>query len=218
MHIDIMGNKMKNLVIVGAGGFGREVLEIVNEINNEEPTWNVLGFIDNNRHALDNYDLEVGVLATEAEWQIRGEEKYVIAIASPTRRKEVATRLKAKGASFATIIAPSVNIGKRTHIGEGVVIFGKTEISIDCKIGDFVFLNALDGIGHDCIIGNYCTFGPKVCISGATKMGECVNVGALASTYPGVIVEDYATIGMNSCAIKRVKKGTTVVGVPAKKI
>lgn len=209
---------MKDLVIVGAGGFGREVLELINEINKKTPTWNVLGFIDNNKNALDDFDVEVKVLATEEEWNIHDNEYYVIAIASPTRRKEVATRLKARGANFATIIASSANIGKRTSLGEGVVIFGKTDISVDCKIGNFVFFNALDGIGHDCIIGDFCTFGPKVCISGATKMGECVNVGALASTYPGVVVEDYATIGMNSCAIKKVKKGTTVVGVPATRL
>ena len=96
------------------------------------------------------------------------------------------------------------------------MIFGYTGISVNVKVGNFVFFNAMVGIGHDANIGDYCTFGPKACISGKTIMGKCVNVGALASTYPGITVGDYATIGMNSAAIRRVKPDTTVIGVPAK--
>ena len=209
---------MKDIIIVGASGFGREVLETIQVINRCSPTWNVLGFIDDNPAALEGYDLDQKVLGSIKDWKIRGDEQYVLAIAAPVVKEKVVSALKAKGASFATLIAPSVTIGERTRIGEGVVAFGQTGISVDCNIGSFVFFNSLDGIGHDCVIGDYCTFGPKVCISGATKMGKCVNVGALASTYPGVSVGDYATIGMNSAVIRRVKPHTTVMGVPAKQI
>ena len=209
---------MQNVIIVGASGFGREVLTAIELINRTEPTWNVLGFIDDNLNALDGFALEYKVLGTIKEWQPTGNEQYVLAIAAPKIKEKLVPLLKERGAKFATIIVPTATIGDRTTVGEGVVIFGEVGISVDVTIGDFVFFNALGGIGHDAIIGDYCTFGPKVCISGATKIGKCVNVGALASTYPGVAVGDYATIGMNSCAIRRVKTGTTVVGVPAKSI
>ena len=209
---------MQDVIIVGASGFGREVLETINLINKTNPKWNVLGFIDDNLNALDEFELELKVLGKISDWEIRGDEKYVLAIAAPTVKEKIVSILKSKGAEFATVIAPTVSIGDRTNLGEGVVVFGQTGISVDCNIGNFVFFNALGGIGHDCMIGDFCTFGPKVCISGATKIGKCVNVGALASTYPGIEVEDYATIGMNSCAIRRVKEHTTVIGVPAKRI
>ena len=209
---------MTDLIIVGASGFGREILAIIEMINRTEPTWNVLGFIDDNLNALDNFSLGYNVLGTIEEWKPTDNEKYVIAISSPKTKEKIVRLLKERGAKFATIIAPTATVGARTTVGEGVVMFGDVGVSVDVTIGDFVFFNALDGIGHDAVIGDYCTFGPKVCISGKTVMGKCVNVGALASTYPGVIVEDYATIGMNSAAIKRVKSNTTVIGVPAKKI
>ena len=207
---------MQDVIIVGASGFGREVLYTIEEINKIEPKWNVLGFIDDNLNALDGFDLEYKILGSIIDWQPTEGEQYVLAIAAPRTKEKIVPRMKENGAKFATIIAPTANIGRGTTLGEGVVIFGYTGISVDVKIGNFVFFNAMSGIGHDAEIGDYCTFGPKVCISGYTKIGRCVNVGALASTYPGISIGDYATIGMNSAAIRKVKPNTTVMGVPAK--
>lgn len=207
---------MQNVIIVGASGFGREVLATINTINKASSTWNVIGFLDDNLCALDGFDLDLKILGTIRDWEVKGDEQYVLAIAAPGTKEKIVSGLKAKGARFASIIDPSVTIGDRTRIGEGFVAFAQADISVDCRIGDFVFLNSLAAIGHDAVIGDYCTFGPKVCISGATNMGKCVNVGALASTYPGVEVGEYSTIGMNSAVIKRVKPETTVIGVPAK--
>lgn len=209
---------MQDVIIVGASGFGREVLAVIESVNKETPKWNVLGFIDDNLNALDGFELDYKVLGTIKDWEPTNKEQYVLAIAAPKVKEKIVPVLKSKGAKFATVISPTADIGKRTKLGEGAVLFGQVGISVDVSIGDFVFFNALDGVGHDTVIGDYCTFGPKVCISGATKIGRCVNIGALASTYPGVTVGDYATIGMNSAAIRKVKAGTTVIGVPAKTI
>ena len=209
---------MTDIIIVGAAGCGREVANWIEDINKIEPTWNILGFLDDNLNALDGFDIPYRVLGTIRDWQPTENEMYALAIAAPRTKEKVVPALKEKGARFATIIAPTSTVGDRTKVGEGVVMFGDVGISVDVTIGNFVFFNALDGIGHDTVIGDYCTFGPKVCISGHTKMGKCVNVGALASTFPGIEVGDYATIGMNSSAIRRVKPETTVIGVPAKSI
>ena len=209
---------MQDLIIVGASGFGRELLAVIELINQKEPTWNVLGFIDDNLDALNGFNISYKVIGKIHEWQPKGSEMYALAIAAPRTKEKLVRTLKTKGAQFASIIAPTSTIGNRTKVGEGVVMFGDVRISVDVTIGEFVFFNSMDGIGHDAVIGDYCTFGPKVCISGGTKMGKCVNVGALASTHPGAEVGDYATIGMNSCVIRKVKSGTTVIGVPAKKL
>lgn len=207
---------MKDLIIVGASGFGRELLHVVGEINGAKPTWNVLGFIDDNPDALDGMGLQHRILGPISGWEPSGNELYALGIANPATKEKIVPSLKARGASFATILAPGVSVGTGTNLGEGVVSFGLTGISVNVNVGDFVFFNAMVGIGHDVTIGDYCTFGPKACISGGTKLGRCVNVGALASTYPGIAVGDYATIGMNSAAIRRVRPHATVVGVPAK--
>lgn len=207
---------MQDLIIAGASGFGRELLAMVERINQVKPTWNVLGFIDDNLQALDGFDLDYKVLGTIRDWNPIGDELYGLAIAAPRTKEKVVPALKERGARFATLIDPTVSIGARSKLGEGVVLFPESGLSVDVTVGNFVFLNVLCGIGHDTVIGDFCTFGPKVAISGATKLGRCVNVGALASTFPGIEVGDYATIGMNSAAIRKVKAHTTVMGVPAK--
>ena len=209
---------MTDLIIVGASGFGRELLSIIESINAIKQRWRILGFIDDNLNALDGFPLEYKVLGTIKEWQPIGEEQYALAIAAPLIKEKIVPLLKERGARFATIIDSTVAIGERTTVGEGVVMFGEVGISVDVTIGDYVFFNARDTVGHDAVIGDYCTLAPNVCISGKTRMGKCVNVGVLASTYPGITVGDYAMIGMNSCAIRNVKPGTTVIGVPAKLI
>ena len=75
---------MQDIVIVGAGGFAREVLALIEKLNEESPKWNVLGFIDDNLHALDNYDLGYSILGTISEWTPIADEKYAMAIASPS--------------------------------------------------------------------------------------------------------------------------------------
>lgn len=207
---------MKDVIIVGASGFGREILRTIGEINKISHAWNVLGFIDDNLHALDSFLLEYKILGSITEWIPSDQEFYVLGIADPKTKEKIVPFLKQKGARFETIISPTAEIAHDSKLGEGAVIFGYTGISVNVTIGDFVFFNSMVGIGHDVVIGDYCTLGPKACISGYTIMGKCVNVGALASTYPGITVEDYATIGMNSAAIRKVKTNTTVVGVPAK--
>ena len=209
---------MQDIIIVGASGFGRELLAIIENINRQESTWNVLGFIDDNLSALDGYVIPYRVLGRIREWRPTDQEWYALAIAAPKTKEKLVPDLKARGARFATILDPTASVGARSKIGEGVVMFGQVGISVDVMVGDFVFFNTLSGIGHDTVIGDYCTFAPKVCISGHTTIGKCVNVGALASTHPGVEVGDYATIGMNSAVIRKVKSGTTVIGVPATKV
>ena len=209
---------MTDLIIVGASGFGRELLSIIESINAIKQRWRVLGFIDDNLNALDGFSLEYKILGTIQEWKPVGDEQYAIAIAIPRIKEKIILMLKERGAKFATIIAPTATIGARTALGEGIVMAGEVRISVDVKIGDFVFFNGMGGIGHDVVIGDYCTFGPKVCISGKTMIGKGANFGALASTYPGVVVGDYATVGMGSAVFRKVKPNTTVVGVPAKVI
>lgn len=209
---------MENVVIVGAGGFGREVLYTIGEINKTHPAYHVKGFIDDNLGALEGFHLGYRVLGRISGWIPREGDRYVVAIADPKTKEKVIPALKEKGARFETVVAPTASIADGAVLGEGAVVFGYTGISVNVKAGNFVFFNAMGGIGHDAVIGDYCTFGPKVCISGHTKIGRCVNFGAMSSTYPGITIGDYATVGMNSAAIRRVKSNTTVFGVPAKEI
>lgn len=207
---------MKDIIIVGASGFGRELAEVIEEINRKKPTWKIRGFLDDNPDALEGANCPYQLLGSIERWQPREEERYAMAIAAPVIKEEIVSKLKARGARFASIIHPTAGVSSNSRIGEGAVLFGQCGVSVNVEIGEFAFLNALVGVGHDAVIGPYSMIGPKCCISGHTTLGRGVTMGALASTYPGITVGDYATIGMNSTAIRRVKPRTTIVGVPGK--
>ncbi|QFJ56091.1 acetyltransferase [Pseudobutyrivibrio xylanivorans] len=207
---------MQDLIIVGASGFGREVLGLVETINEINPTWNVLGFIDDNLQALDGFDLEYKILGKISEWQPKDNEQYVLAIAAPKVKEKIVPILKERGAKFATVIHPTATVSRTSAIGEGLVLFRHASISVNCEVDEFVFFNAYAQIGHDVKVGKYSTLCPKSAMAGGTTLGECVFVGTSASTYPGIKIGNGATIGMNSAVIRNVKPGTTVMGVPAK--
>ncbi len=115
---------MKDIIIVGASGFGRQMLDLIAVINQVEPTWNILGFLDDNLHALDAFDTGYRVLGKISDWVPSENEQYVLAIAAPKTKEKIVPILKEKGARFATILAPTVKFEKRVVLGEGVVMFG----------------------------------------------------------------------------------------------
>lgn len=209
---------MQKLIIVGAGGFGRELLQMVKEINEISPTWKMLGFLDDDSKALHDVECEFSIIGGIEGWKPIGNEVYAIALANPKLKKRVVSALEAAGCGFATIIHPTARVSDHVKVGKGLIMKSYSSISVNVEIGDFAFFNLMAGAGHDCVIGDFCMLGPRCSLSGHTTLGEGVTVGAHASTYPGVAVGDYATIGMNSAAVRKVKSNTTVMGVPAKVI
>lgn len=209
---------MEKLIIVGAGGFGRELLMTVKEINKVKEKWNVLGFIDGNPNALNGIECDCEVIGNIEDWQPEEEEWYAMAIAKTDVKKRIAKQLKERGARFAQIVHPTARIGSPTNVGEGLVLFSYADISVNCEIGDFVFMNSFSQVGHDAVIGDYATLFPNCAIAGGGILGEGVTIGTAASTYPNIRIGSYATVGMNSAVIRNVKENSTVMGVPAKKI
>lgn len=209
---------MQNIIIVGAGGFGREVLALIERLNEDSARWNVLGFIDDNLHALDNFDLGYSILGTISEWTPIADEQYAMAIASPQLKKEISEKLKGRGMTFATLIHPDVSLGKRASLGEGVILFEHTIVDIDVKLDDFVFINTFCTIGHDAVIGRCTTIAPSVGISGTCKVGQCVNIGGHSYIIPGRKVGDHAVIAAGSIVFSNVREKTTVLGNPAKRM
>lgn len=209
---------MQDLIIVGASGFGRELLMVIKEINKVKEEWNVIGFIDDNLNALEGYECSHSILSTIDDSKPDDNTLFALGIAAPLVKKSVVAKLKNRGAKFATIIHPTAKIGDATTIGEGLILFSYADISVNCNIGDFVFLNSFAQIGHDSVLGNYCTLFPNSSIAGGSILEEGVLIGTGASTYPGIKIGNNATVGMNSAVIRNVKENTTVMGVPAKKI
>lgn len=206
---------MKDLIIVGAGGLGREVLQMCMEINGIEKRWNIKGFIDDGKKDFGDIKCDYPILGTIDCWQPKPEETFVIAIADPGTKKKIVEKLLARGAEFETVISPRVFVATTARIGNGVVVSPFCYISDNTIISEFTFFNVCSLIGHDAIIGKYTSIMGHVEITGNCKVGEGCYFGSGARALPGSKIGDNAFVGAGSVVLRKVKAGDRVFGVPA---
>ena len=209
------------LVVVGAGGFGRETLDVVAALNaqNKRPVFELLGVIDADPSEL-NLDrlraLNVAFLGTEAEWIAQGKSaEFVVAIGSPKVREKVARFFREAGYSAATIVHPSAGIGAATNIGAGSIVCAGAQISTNVRVGEHVHINPNATIGHDTILANFVSVNPAAVVSGDVTVDSQVLIGAGAVVLQGLAVGTGSTIGAAACVVRDVPATTTVKGVPA---
>ena len=200
---------MKKLIIVGAGGFGRELLWWVKDINKVEKTWDIVGFIDDNVHALDGYDCDYKIVGTIKDWQPKDDEEFALAMGSPALKRKIVSILKEKGAKFATIIHPTAMLSEFAKCGEGLIMFPYSKISCNTTVGDFVTLLATP-IGHDTFIGDYSVISGNCNIVRNVRIGKDVFLAAGVCIAQDVVIGDGAYLGLGSVVLKDVPAGATV--------
>jgi sugar O-acyltransferase (sialic acid O-acetyltransferase NeuD family) len=210
---------MKNrLLIIGAGGFGREVLGWALAVPAESREWEAAGFLDANPAALDGFPCGHTVLGDPATYVPGPDDVLLPAVADPATKLRICRDLKARGGRFVTLLHPSVIVGPACRIGDGCVLCPRVTLTTNVTIGDFVTCNAYSGFGHDSVIGDGCTISSHADVTGVVRLGEGVFLGSHATVLPRVDVGDYAVIGASSAVVKNVPARATMMGVPAKQI
>ena len=206
---------MKKIVIVGAGGFGRELLWWIKDINRVENKWEIAGFIDDDPNALDGYDCDYPIIGSIKDWQPKQDEEFALAFGSPTLKRKIVDILKSKGAKFATIIHPTAMLSEFAKVGEGLIMFPYSKISCNTTVGDFVTLLATP-IGHDTLIGDYTVISGGCNIVRNVKIGKDVFLAAGVCIAQDVQIGDGAYLGLGSVVLKDVPAGATAFGNPAR--
>ena len=207
---------MKELVIVAAGGCGREVLQWAKDINKAENRWHIKGFIDDDLSALDGLKCDVPVLSTVDDYEIRPEDEFVCCIGSSEARARVTEKLKAKGAVFTTLIHPSAVIADSCTLGEGVIVYPFALISDNAHVGDGCIINMYSSVAHDSVLGEFCTISAHCDITGKCRLGDRVFMGSTSQMVPGTRIGDDGYICAGSAVMTRVRSGSKVLGNPAK--
>ena len=207
---------MKDIIIVGAGGFGREAYYLIQAINAVTPTWHIKGFISDIPVDLKEKMIDAPILGTIKDWQPSGKEVFAMGISSPKGKEKVAGILKSRGAFFETLIGPKVAICPTAVVGEGSVITYPSTIGDFAKIGSFVNV-AGSMIGQDAQIGDFSTTTGYANVTNAT-LGKRVFVGSHAVILNNRKIGDDAFICAGSIVFHNVKSGTKVFGNPAKKL
>lgn len=208
------------LVLIGGGGFGRCVLDLVDAVNlaGSGPGIEVVGVIDEDPSVgelLGARGVEllgpIGALASLA-----ADVGYVIGIADGGVRRRLDAALRSSGRPCPTIVHPNVHVGFDVRLGPGTVVASHVSFENHVRLGRHVHVNQNSTVGHDSVLGDYTTVSPLVAVSGAVTTGSGAFLGTGASIRQGVRVGADAVVGMGAAVITDVAPGRTVVGVPAR--
>lgn len=207
---------MKDLYIVGAGGFGREVYAWLLDLPECNSAWRVRGFLDDNLQALDGFDYEPSVVARVSDFQPGADDLFVCAIGARAHKRRVCEELKARGAQFFTLVHPTAILGPNVTLGEGVVLCPRVTVTCDVEIGEMAMLNLHCTVGHDVRIGAWSTISAQCDLTGFVQLGEDAFLGSGVRVIPGKQVGDGAVVGAGSVVIRNVRPGQKVFGNPAR--
>ncbi len=210
---------LASLVIVGAGGHGREVLDVVEAINAVVPTWRVLGFVaitdptaigEASRDAF----LRRGVAYLGPELGLSVEAWFVVGIGDPAARARIDAQFDASRA--ATLIHPLASLGPDNRVEPGCVLAAGARLTTNVMLGRHVHLNINATVSHDCIVGDFVTCAPGSTVCGNVEIGQGAYIGAGATIIQGRRIGAGARVGAGAVVVDDVGDGVTVVGVPAR--
>lgn len=207
----------KDIVIIGAGGFGKEVAWLIEDINKSKNEWNIIGFVDDDE-SVQGKEINGYRVVGNINW-LKEQKLFVVnAIGNPIIKKKVMDKLDGSKNKYPVLIHPSVIYSERVTFGEGSIICAGSIITVNVKIGKHVIINLDCTVGHDANLGDYTTVLPGVNISGYVKTGEYVNVGTGTVIIQGINICKNTVIGAGSVVVRDLPANCTAVGVPAKPI
>jgi sugar O-acyltransferase (sialic acid O-acetyltransferase NeuD family) len=212
------------LVVVGAGGFGRETLDAVAAVNEgaDTPPFQLLGVLDDGpaeRHLQRLERRGVRHLGSVHQWLARERSgAYVIAVGAPAVRRRLAEDFERRGWEAVTVVHPAATVGSQTCVGPGVIVCAGAQVSTNVQLGAHVHLNPNATVGHDSVLEDFVSVNPAAVVSGECHIGSGALLGAGSVVLQGLEVGTAATVGASACVTRNVKPGSVVVGVPAREV
>lgn len=206
---------MLDVIIVGAGGFGREVYRWAND-SLPAAQYQTKGFLSHRPEELDGFDLDARILGDDTSYAIQENDRFLLAIGDIESKKRIVERMKARDCRFISLIHPSAIVTSSAKIGEGVIICPFALVSDHVVLGDFVMMNFYSSCGHDAKVGKYGILSPYASVNGFATIEDQVFLGTHATITGYRKVGQGAKISANSVAMEDVPARAFVFGVPGK--
>jgi sugar O-acyltransferase (sialic acid O-acetyltransferase NeuD family) len=209
---------MKNLIIIGARGFGREVYNIATQTKEYNVNWTIKGFLDDDKEALNPFKGYPEILNSVEEYEVQDNDIFICALGDTKFKKKYISLILGKGGHFTNIIHPTSIINMNVKLGLGIIICPYTYISNDVTIGNFTTIQTHSAIGHDVQIGDYCQINALTFFGGFSQLEDSVTMNPCSGVAPRGSVKENTVVGINSTVLKTTKSNCTVYGNPAKEI
>ena len=208
---------MHNLLIVGTGGFAREVFwHAQNSIGFGE-TFYTKGFLEGNIPLRMGYydNLPLPVFSNILDYCIAKDDVFVIAIADINAKIAISKIIDEKGGEYINLIHKTSMVSEKVNIGKDVILCPFTTVSVNVNIGNHIMLNSYSSLGHDAILGDYTSVMAHVDITGNVEVGKATYWGSGSRALPHSKIGEHSLVGAGSVVLKKVKAGQTVFGNPA---
>jgi len=205
----------REFVIVGAGGFGREMATFLNDCWPSD-SFRIRGFLAQETDAVVQNRVRYPILGDPDTYQPRTTEQFLLAIGAVPSRRRVVEALTSRGGEFVSFIHPTAVIASGATIGTGCVLAPHTMVSNGASLANYTLLNYYASAGHDSVLGRFSVLSPYATLNGHAIVEEHVFVGTHAVVAPGVRVGQHSVVGAGAIVLQDVAARSFVRGVPAK--
>lgn len=214
-----MADNSTRIVIFGAGGLGREVLQALRDQQRAGLPVECVGFLVDPDFAgpaiVNGVPVHQDLAALAADASVR----FIVAVGNSVMRARITARIeRLAGPRFATVVHPSSILGDTVAVGSGSMILAATSVTTDARIGQHVLINPHVSIAHDCVLEDFVSLAPAVTLAGDVHVEWGCEIGAAATVIPRQRIGRWAIVGAGAVVIKPVAANTTVAGVPAREV
>jgi sugar O-acyltransferase (sialic acid O-acetyltransferase NeuD family) len=216
---DLFGDRIQPVVVYGAGGYGRETVQLIEDINAHRARWDLVGFIDDDP-SMHGREINGLPVLGGLEWlNTEGANvRIALGVGSPTDKRRIVARVGSDSQRFITIVHPSVRLCRWLEIGPGTSIAAGTMLTVNIQIGAFVSVNRVCNVSYDCRLGDFATVAPATNLSGGVQLGAGCEIGSGVTTIEGVRVGEWTIVGAGAVIANDLPSNCTAVGVPARPI
>lgn len=209
---------LKKIAIIGAGGFARETLDLIDAINQDKQTYDMLGYIVDRQYGQPGMLINDKPILGDFDWLKKNGTtlSVVCGVGAPHQRYHLVKRAKNLGINFESLVHPNVIKTKWMQIGSGVIITAGCILTNQIHLGDHVHINLNCTIGHDTVLKEFVTLAPGVHVSGNVFISEGCYLGTGTNIIEKINIGQWSIIGAGSTIIRDIPPNTTVVGNPGK--
>ncbi|MDX2315838.1 MAG: acetyltransferase [Gammaproteobacteria bacterium] len=209
---------MKRLVIVGAGGTGEDAAEIIRAVNQRQPTYEMVGFLDDDPSKKSQIISGLPVHGPLGSAPDHVDTWFVDCLGSPSSFRARQALIDGLGVAedrFETLVHPAAEIAESSSIGAGSIVYPFVYVGAGAAVGRHVIILSQVTVNHHCRVGDYSILTTGCAVSGHVTLGRCVYLGAGCTLRDGIEIGDETLVGMGSVVTRSVAAGQVVKGVPA---